>query len=447
MSEGKIRAVKDKFDDIYQDLEDNVVGIKSRRDLMFAIDLSYHSVDRFFFQGRLVEKGMVEVLVVGDTRTGKSATVKAMLGHYQRGDFIQGESCTLAGLLGGVDEGGNKNRFVKCGRLPLSHRQLVCLDEANELDEEILAKMSGVRSSGVFDVVKIVFGRILCRVRMIWIANPRSSKKIGEYSFGVECIPDVIPKPEDIARFDVAIIIGRRDVDYDALYTQSKDKKTVPHKYTTDLCQDLIMWTWSRRPDQVVISEDSEKCILDWSKLFSENFDEGIPLIVETEMRIKLARLSVAVAARVFSHDGDGDKLVVLPEHVDYLCDRLWEIYESRSIGYDAWTKQKRTGNLGAEVDEVLEALGTKGMEALLNMKVVTKTLLRDMFNESKAGDLAFQKLLLGKAIFNYGRGFRMTEAMIDRIKSERNSHRYAENPSARRLLKDDKLGQKEFAI
>ena len=426
----------DKFDEIHQDLEDNVVGITGRSDLMWAIDMCYHSVDRFYFQGRMVEKGMVEILVIGDTRTGKSATVKAMMDHYQRGDFIQGESCTLAGLLGGVDEGGNKNRFVKCGRLPLSHRQLVCIDEANELSEDIVGKMSGVRSSGVFDVVKIVFGRILCRVRMIWIANPRSSKKIGEYSFGVESVPDVIPKPEDIARFDIAVIIGRKDVDRESLYKKTSDKVKCPHRYTSELCHDLIMWAWSRRVDQVDISDESEGRILEWSKMLSEAFDEGIPLIVETEMRIKLARLAVACAARLFSHDGTGEVIVVTPAHVDAVAERLWALYESSSIGYDAWTKQKRSGNLGEEVDDVLLALGRKGMEALLNMKTVSKSILRDLFNDPKAGDLAFQKLMLGKAIMNNGRGFRMTEAMIDKIKVERGSSHYSELPKINRLLK-----------
>lgn len=426
---------RNKLDEIYKDFEDNVIHIAGRRDLMFAVDMSYHSVDRFYFQDRLIKKGMVEILVVGDTRTGKSHTVEHMMKHYQRGDFIQGESCTLAGLLGGIDEGGNKNRFVKCGRLPLSHRQLVCIDEANELSEDIVGKMSGVRSSGYFDVVKIVFGRILCRTRMIWIANPRTNKKIGEYSFGVESIPDVIPKPEDIARFDIAIIIGRRDVDQASLYEKTSDKIKCPHVFTTDLCHDLVMWAWSRRPDQVIISDKTEERILWASRLLSETFDEGIPLVVETEMRIKVARLSVACAARLFSHDGTGEKVVVEPEHVEMVVERLFEIYESHSVGYDAWTKQKRTGNLGSEIDDVLHALGRKGMEALLNMKSVNKSILRDLFNDPKVGDLAFQKLMLGKAIINNGRGFRMTESMIDRLKTERLSNEYSDSPQVSRLM------------
>ena len=270
---------------------------------------------------------------------------------------------------------------------------------------------------------------------MIWIANPRSSKKIGEYSFGIESVPDVIPKPEDIARFDIAIIIGRRDVDQNSLYEKTSDKKKCRHTYTTDLCHDLVMWAWSRRPDQVVIPEKTEEAILHGSYLLSRAFDEGIPLIVETEMRIKIARLSVACAARLFSHDGTGEKILVDKTHVEIVVERLFQIYESHSVGYDAWTKQKRSGNLGEEIDDVLHALGKKGMEALLNMKSVNKSILRDLFNDPKVGDLAFQKLMLGKAIINNGRGFRMTEAMIDRLKKERSSDEYADSPQVSRLM------------
>jgi hypothetical protein len=430
----EVGRINEKIKEIHDDLEANVVGIKVPRELIFGIDLCYHSVGAFIFQGRLVEKGMIEVLIVGDTRTGKSETIKRLMQHYRRGDFIQGEACSLAGLLGGVDEGSNNNRFVKCGRLPLSHKQLVCIDEANELHEDIVGKMSGVRSSGYFDIIKIVTGRILCRIRLIWIANPRSGKRIGEYSFGVETIPEVIGKPEDIARFDFALIVGRKSIDIDSLYVSSDKKKKVPHVYTSGLCRDLIMWAWSRRPDQVEISTETEKEILDWSKGFSKHFSEMIPLVVETEIRVKIARLSIAIAARLYSCDETGEKVIVSRAHVIAACEWLFSVYESEGIGYRQFSEQMKTGNLGSEVDEVCTALGKKGMLALLNMRVITKGLLRDIFQDSSSGDIAFSKLLLGRGIRNRGRGFRMTESFIDKLKSLRSDPAILTEPDGKRL-------------
>jgi len=428
-------SIESKINEIHDDFETNVVGFKVPRDLIYAIDLCYHSVDSFYFQGQLVEKGMLEVLIIGDTRTGKSATVKAMMKHFQRGDFIQGESCTLAGLLGGVDEGSNGNRFVKCGRLPLSHRQLVTIDEANELHEEIVGKMSGVRSSGHFDIIKIVTGRILCRLRLIWIANPRSGRKIGEYSFGCETIPEVIGKPEDIARFDSALIVGRKSIDTASLYVHSDEKKKVPHIYTKALCRDLVMWAWSRRPEQVVISPETEQEILSFSQVFSDDFNEAIPLVVETEIRIKIARMSIALAARLHSTDELGEKGIVTPDHVEVVCRWLYNLYGSDAVGYLQFSEQRKGGNLGSEVGEVCEALGKKGMLALMNLKIITKGVLRDIFQDTDAGNVAFSKLLLGRAVRNNGRGFRKTESFIEKLKQEKSNPNIGGEPTAKKLI------------
>jgi len=435
MAMSEMNSIESKVKEIHDDFEANVVGIKVPRELIYAIDLAYHSVGSFYFQGALVEKGMLEVLIVGDTRTGKSATVKALMKHFLRGDFIQGESCTLAGLLGGVDEGSNGNRFVKCGRLPLSHKQLVTIDEANELHEEIVGKMSGVRSSGYFDIIKIVTGRILCRIRLIWIANPRSGRKIGEYSFGVESIPEVVGKPEDIARFDLALIVGRKSIDKASLYVRSNEKAKVPHRYTQSLCRDLIMWAWSRKPDQVRISDETEDEILAYSEIFSGEYNETIPLVVETEIRIKIARMAVALAARLYSTDEQGECIIVRPAHVTVVCRWLSALYRSPQIAYKQYSEQRKSGNLGAEVGEVCEAIGKKGMLALLNMKVITKGLMRDIFQDSTAGDVAFSKLLLGRAIRNSGRGFTMSESFIDKLKSEKSNKDIQDNPNAKKMV------------
>ena len=432
--------IASKINEIHDDFECNVIGIKVPRDLIYALDLCYHSVDSFYFQGRLVEKGMIEVLVVGDTRTGKTATIKALMNHFDRGDFIQGESCTLAGLLGGVDEGSNGNRFVKCGRLPLSHRGLVTIDEANELHEEIVGKMSGVRSSGHFDIIKIVTGRILCRIRLIWIANPRSGRKVGEYSFGVESIPEVIGKPEDIARFDCALIVGRKSVDLESLYVRSDLKGKVPHRFTKTVCRDLIMWAWSRKPEQVQIPTETEEEILNFSKLFSETYNETIPLVVETEIRIKIARMSVSLAARLYSTDSEGERIIVRPAHVIAVCAWLKGLYESSEVAYQQYSEQRKTGNLGSEVDEVCSALGRKGMLALLNMRSITKGILRDIFQDNSAGDVAFSKLLLGRAIRNTNRGFHMTESFIEKLREESVGVGVSENPNAKVLVNKDSL-------
>jgi len=74
-------------------------------------------------------------------------------------------------------------------------------------------------------------------------------------------------------------------------------------------------------------------------------------------------------------------------------------------------------------------------MLALLNMKVITKGLMRDIFQDSTAGDVAFSKLLLGRAIRNSGRGFTMSESFIDKLKSEKSNKDIQDNPNAKKMV------------
>jgi hypothetical protein len=431
-------AIESKIDEIHEDFEANVIGHKVDRDIMLLVDLAFHSALSFKFQGRLVQKGCVEILIVGDTRTGKSETSKCLIRHYLRGELIDCGNATVAGLFGGVDEVSGKNRFVRAGKLPLRNSELVVLDESNDLPPELIGKLSGVRSSGIYQVVKIVQASIPCRLRLVWIANPRSGDPIAEKNYGVLAIPEVIDKPEDVARFDAAVVISANDVDVDALYVTSTTRKRVPHRYTGERCRSLIDWVWSRSANQIVISPDTEEAILDWSKDFSDKYSGKIPLVVRTEQRIKIARLSVALAARLGStEEPDCEKIIVRPEHVHYVCRRIQAIYDRNSMGYDGFSRSVDPRKLGPYVDKVLRALGKEGAGALLRMRFVSKSILTDLFSDKDAGNKAWNLLLRSHGVENRtGRGYSMTEPMITRLKAD--ISKLPQNPSASPLNEVD---------
>lgn len=433
-----MNLVEQKIDQIYEDLEANVVHIPWRENLMAAVDFAYHSVLCFQFQGDLVRKGCVESLVLGDTRVGKSATVKAMMRHYGLGDFITGESVSLAGLLGGVDE-SNRRRFIRYGRLPLAHKGLVAVDECNEMSIDLMSRMSGVRSDGIYTMQKIVAAKVPCLVRMIWIGNPRRRKSIGEFSYGVEAVNDLMDRPEDVARFDCAVILSHKDVDTDALYKSKDSKKKVPHRFSAELCRKRVLWAWSRnngREDQVQINADTEERILVWSSRLAREFSDAVPLVIETEQRIKIAKLSVSKAAQVFSHDGTGEVVVVRPEHVDAACNSLLGMYRASSMGYDAFSRDRRIGGVGGDIARVLHALGRQGMRALLNFQEVSESDLKRIFGDKDAGEEALRVLVLNNGACRAKRGAKLslTSAMNDRIKSALEDDVYAEKPSVERL-------------
>jgi hypothetical protein len=65
------------------------------------------------------------------------------------------------------------------------------------------------------------------------------------------------------------------------------------------------------------------------------------PLVQPENVRVKLARLSVAVAARLFSHDGTGQAVLVKAEHVDAAVELLDMLYGKRWFGYADHSKKE----------------------------------------------------------------------------------------------------------
>jgi hypothetical protein len=326
--------VKDKIKEICEDLSYNVTKIYDRDDLITALDLVYHSVLQFKFQQQTVIKGWVECLILGDTRCGKTETVQKLITHYRLGEICTGENISYAGLVGGMSQ--QQQRWsISWGKIPLNDRRLIVIDEASSLDEETISNLSGLRSSGVAEIIKIQNEKTNARTRLIWISNPRSGRKLDTYNYGIIAIKELIGRVEDIARFDLAITAASSEVDLKIINTMNH--KNVPHKYTTELSNKLILWAWSRKPDQVKIGFEAEKRILEVAHELGNKYSPQIPLIEAAEQRIKVAKLSVALAARLFSTE-DGETIVVKPEHVDFVRDFLEQIFSKPSMAYDLFS-------------------------------------------------------------------------------------------------------------
>lgn len=428
-------TAREVLEERYADLEANVIGIANRRHIMWATDMVYHSPLCFDFQGRRIEKGVAELLIVGDTRTGKTHTVRNLMKHYGLGDFFSAESVSLAGLLGGVDETGGK-RFVRMGRLPMNHKRLVVIDEASDLSEELVSQLSGVRSSGSYDMVKIINQRIPCLARMIWISNTRSGRPINEFSYGVEAVKDVIPKAEDVARFDIAICVSSSDVNLEDLRKPVADKLKVPQRYTSDVCRERVTWAWSRQPEDISFEDGCEEKILEWSQRLAELYHESVPLMIETEARIKIARLALSTAALCFSTDESHRKLICYPRHVDCACEMLQETYRMRTTAYEQFSESARGKELGGDVRRIIYALGRNSLKKMLAMTSISRQDFRYLLDSDKeVCEEVFYRLLKENAAVKSGSGLRFSEPMIERVKEVVQSDEdLPENPSKNRL-------------
>lgn len=419
----KTTKIRKKLEDIYTDLEHNVTKIYERHDLHLLYDLAYHSVIQFAFMGQMLRRGWVEVLVVGDTRCGKTRTAERLLRHYAAGEMGTGENTSLAGLIGGMQQ-ISKQWSIIWGKLPRNDRRLVVIDEASTLPLDSIPAFATIRSEGVARITKIQSEQTPARTRAIWISNPRINRLSGiarpvsSYDYGILTVPELIGRPADIARFDAAYVVANGEVSTDVIFRTERPE--VQHKYTSTLAHNLVMWAWSRRPEDVYIAKETERTILTVAKNLASKYHDSIPLIKLEEAPEKIARLSVALAARVFSTE-DGRQLNVLPEHVRYIETFLDSIYSRPIVGFSDFSRKLIEANTVLNEDEIIEAIapyGTDFIIGMLNYDVVRQNIVEDLTGLTRDQVRAFiSKLVRNRCLRAEQLWYRKTQPFIKLLK------------------------------
>lgn len=368
----------------------HVTKIRERPDLHIAVDLVFHSVQSFVLNGEYQQRGMLDVLIIGDTRCGKGYVTEGLIRHYGLGEMASGENCTFAGLIGGLQQAGSR-WMVTWGLIPLNHNRLVAIDETSAIPLEDMAKFSRVRSEGVAEVSKIVRESTRANTRLLWLSNPRSGRPIMTYNAGVESIKELIGANEDISRFDFALTVATNEVPSDVINNAIPDDLSDGNKYPRELCRALILWAWSRQKDQVQFTPNATREVLQQAIQFGSTFSPNIPLVQAENIRVKIAKIAAAVAARVFSCDETADTLIVTEDHVKAACAFLRSTYAKPSMAYDVYSQAANTTSTirnTTPVAGVFDRLaGTDAMsarEGLLQLHRVTVDSLGDYLGDNQ---------------------------------------------------------------
>lgn len=331
-----------KMQMIALDLADNVTGIVGRPLLHMALDLVWHSALSFDFDGRTEERGWLELLVVGDGRTGKSLVATELSRHFGFGKVVSCESASIPGLLGAVKPmPGGKAWTLEWGAIPLNDRRLVVLDEAAGLTTDQIGQLSSVRSSGRAEIIKAETEVTNARTRLIWLSNPRDNiEGMKDFTYGVQAIQPLIGNQEDIARFDFAMTVAESDVKSESINRRQEARRS--HVYTKEACHALVRWVWSRKREDVVWTREAEDAVYSSALDLGKRYVPDPPLIQAQNVRVKLARMAVAVAARMFSTDETHTKIVVNRVHVEAAVKLLDYIYGTRGFGYKEISERRR---------------------------------------------------------------------------------------------------------
>jgi hypothetical protein len=321
----------EKCREIAHDLSRSVTRIVGRERMQICMDLVWHSVLQFEMEGKVMDRGWLEFLVVGDTRTGKSETALRLAEHYRLGHVIGCESATFAGLVGGVKQVG-REWVVQWGEVTINDRRLVVMDEVSGLSQETISRMSDVRSRGEAQITAIETRKTKARCRGIWISNARKPKFVDERKTdGIDIVEDVIGNPEDIARFDFAMSVRSSDIANGVINTLREVQQP---KYNSDMCHALVLWAWSRKPHHIQWVCDAYQRVYEAAEWIGSRYVINPPLLQVANAREKIARIAVAMAARTFSTDDTGEQVLVTKAHVEGAVNLLHRLYSYSNFGY-----------------------------------------------------------------------------------------------------------------
>lgn len=320
-AEEKVNAIAEKVK--------GLLGYNGNLELIKTIDLSYHTVLQFNFGTFKNVRGYLDTLIVGESRMGKSSTAEILKRTYGLGTFVSlaGNSATIPGLVGG------SNRTVsgfqtRAGIIPQNHKGLVIFEELGKCATNVLAELTDIRSSNEVRINRVSGTLTLpAYVRMISLTNVKHAgeqiKPIAAYPNGIAVIAELVPTAEDIARYDIMLVLGDKG-------NESIDPLWVPEEpFTEAQYRTRVRWIWSRTADQVILSEDIKKAIVQAANNLNNTYGGHIK-IFGTEAWKKITRLAIAIAGYCVSTDSTYEKLIVKRTHVDYAVKFFVSIYDNK---------------------------------------------------------------------------------------------------------------------
>jgi hypothetical protein len=345
-----------KLDHIYKDLSNNVTRIFQRKDLHLAMDLAYHSVLNFFFEGKPIS-GLIDCLVTGDSSQGKSEVAISLIRHYGLGVRHDCGSATKAGLLGGLEKMGN-TWFIKWGVIPLYDMQLVVLEELKGASVEVLGKLRDMRTSKIAEIVGIERRKTHARTRLIMISNPRSDRAVSAYNYGVSIVKELMGNLEDVRRFDYAVILAQQEIDNAVINDLQQNQNLVEPFYESKICKKGVLFAWTRKMNQIKFEDGFRPLCLEFANSLCRKYTESIPLCDKGTTRYKLTKIAIALACRTFSVvEGSCEMVLVRKVHVEYAYQFLDRIYSSPFCGYNSFSDMEAHHSRLRNVDLVRKEL------------------------------------------------------------------------------------------
>lgn len=351
-----------------------LIGYNGNNTLIETLDLAYHTPLEFHIGRFTNTRAYLDTLVVGESRMGKSSTAETLRKTYGLGTFVSlaGNSATIPGLVGGSNKVGNGYQ-TKAGLIPQNHKGLMIFEEFGKCKADVMSELTDIRSSNEVRITRVSGSITLpAMVRMITLSNVKTLaskdiRSIASYPHGIAIITELVGSAEDIARYDLMLVLGDKG-------TSISDPYWVPREpFTTEEYRARVRWVWSRTPEQIIIDEEVGHYIFSQANELNSIYDTHIK-IFGTEAWKKLARVAVAVACYTVSTENFED-VIVTKEHVDYVVSYLKRIYDNPTFKLKQYVDHERKYSTTDDTSvQLLQEIYTQAPGVVLHLEQEHKT-------------------------------------------------------------------------
>lgn len=318
-----------------------ILGYDGINTLIQAIDFAYNTPLQFNFGTFKDVRAYLDTIIVGESRTGKSSTADCLRQLYGLGTFtsLAGNSATIPGLVGGSNKTATGFQ-TRAGIIPQNHKGLVIFEEFGKSNNSVITELTDIRSSNEVRITRVAGTITLpAMVRMISLTNPKNKdgniRSIASYPNGIAVLTDLVSTAEDIARYDMIVILSDRgNAQIDPLWIPEEPLQEQVYR-------DKIRWVWSRKAEQIIINRELQLYIIDVTNKLNKEYESHIK-IFGTEAWKKLSRLAIAVAAYTCSTDESYENIIVKKEHVDYARDFLVNLYDNPTFGFRRYIQNEK---------------------------------------------------------------------------------------------------------
>jgi hypothetical protein len=342
----KLRQMEPR--EIINDISAHVTKIYGREDHHLGNMMALASPEEIDFpeEGRI--RGRVSGINAGDTGTGKTTIIQSLCETARVGLQVSGMTASRTGITYGCEHDERRGWRIKAGAFLKMNRQILIVDEAQDLAMQELKTMAEGMDTGFTRIDRIQNKVFESKTRVIFNCNPKHPRNPGEqrtmdsYQFGCEAIKGIFPQMM-IRRIDIVMFSASWDIENkDVIYYP--EKPDCAQQVSAEDLRALIFYAWNLKPEQVIIDDNTAHYIRQVAKYLSEKFGgaDDLPIVYAEDFRKTMARLSVAYAILDLATNDDFSQVIVNPGHVAEVCEFLERIYEAENARLDAYAEEYR---------------------------------------------------------------------------------------------------------